>query len=162
MARIVNGTEVPEIEPKFTKWLCSGNKKLFTNEEAEHAWQIWCFIKERSFNSYVLEWEDDNQIDCIWYVIEPYKLDESDEWSDSEDYNRFKIKLSNHNTDTKYVSKIDFFSWILENSTPELLTINSGFHNPEPRFQFSDIDDITIDIIKEKYGWRDESKLKEL
>jgi hypothetical protein len=131
-AQMLHRVNIDEIEPKFKRWLCSGEKKTFTREEAEKVYEIWNLLKEIAYGSNYLN-EDDRRSHFI-YTYEP----DQDDFYDPVLTNFFNGEQdSDDSEDPKVMDEKLFFEWLLDYTIPE----NVIFEYPrgKPIYQFPDV-----------------------
>jgi hypothetical protein len=92
-AAIVHSVPLEPMMIKFEEWLLPGSKKFNSEEEANHAWGIWCYIKELTVRSECENERDDYGHHRIVYFLynvnddpdaKPFTIDVDEDVSDTE------------------------------------------------------------------------------
>jgi hypothetical protein len=126
MARVVNGYSLNHISPDFVRWMCSGEKKLWEQDELEKYWELYNFLYRRVGGGKITGGEHYNQWFLVW---SPHQEDTQYEGIDWFEDQRAYEK------GTKTVKKItrkQFFDILLKEFLPEHLDI--VFSDTEVKF----------------------------
>lgn len=123
-AKIIHCMEIDPVESKFKKWICSGEKKFFTEEEVDKVWLIWNLIKKIS--TYV--WIDHNRIDYYWIS-----------WKERDNKEFHVENYTNEESFETTTNKDEYFDWILENTKPEQVHLIENHYESEPFYVFPEL-----------------------
>lgn len=164
-ARIVHGLCIDPIEPKFKVWLCRGEKKFFTEEEAEKVWKIWTYVKMLACHSQV---DSGDSWETPYNVISIFTTDHHDYHISCD----FAIETFDHNNkngkrqkypdepdiEVKCLAKDAYFDWLLDNTIPEQVQLcqfdygpNYNFPNLSCSGEFCDCNMEPVGMKKEHY-----------
>jgi hypothetical protein len=132
MARIVNGYPLDCVSANFVQWICSGEKKIWKEEEVENLWEMWNFLYRKVSGGaiyFVEKWTIGRKLIVeVWDVNNDSGYDyDNDEFYD------------NRSDDYAITTRESFFNVILKELIPEQLVIGVGDSefNFIPKGQFS-------------------------
>lgn len=146
-ADIVHGMLLDPMTTEFEAWLCSGEKKLFTKEETQHAWSLWSHVKKYAVNCNVV-WNDE---DGMRYYLSPYSPGCEEKPGDMFVSN--SEELAPELKAPTDLQKEDFLTWLLKHSRPEQIGINCATHF-EIVTWFDSSEHGSIKELEEN-GWKD-------
>lgn len=123
-AKMVNANTPNNISPDFIRWICSGKRVEWKQEDVERAWEMWNFLYRRTrggalhnahtIRQYVIIWNA-NHYGNYEYEHEP------DKFYDSRDEDEYEHPLG---TMTIEKTRESFFKLVLEKYTPDEFDIN--------------------------------------
>jgi hypothetical protein len=113
------------IEPKFKKWLCSGRKEIFTEEEANKIWHIWNIAKFLAYSGYIYLASSDESDLCVLYTdIRP------------EDSSKKFVLVDDQLFSHRPLDKEKFFEYVLENINPERIRLDIAENEGKCLYEF--------------------------